>query len=58
MSPQPHMTPWTIISFELISYNFGNTNDSTIYVCGEGKFHPTTGHEASEGSRGIALLFL
>jgi hypothetical protein len=24
---------------------------------GKGKFHPITGHEGPEGSRGIALLF-
>jgi hypothetical protein len=32
----------------------------SIYVCGKGKgkFHPITGHEGPEWSRGIALLVL
>ena len=29
-----------------------------IYIKGEGKAHPGTGHEGPRGSRGIALLFL
>jgi hypothetical protein len=32
--------------------------DISFYIKGEGKFHPKTSHEVSEGSRGIDILFL